>query len=566
MKRRLLLFALLFGLLFGGVTARLVALQVVESARWSDLAKRIQEEELIEISARGRIFDRNGVLLAQDLPAVSIALDNYHMSQPEVLIEILQRRLGLSDAVLAEKVYKEGYFTWIQRQVDLDVARAIEAEARQRGALGLIFIDEPKRVYPQRTLASNVIGFTGVDHRGLEGAELAFERWLSGADAVVHVQRTGTGIELQRVLKSDGGPGADVTLTLDARFQHLAEQKLDEGVRTFSAKDGFAIVLDPHTGGVLAMAQAKRFDLNHYEKSPANARLNQAVARAYEPGSLFKVFTGLAALETQAVGLGDRFDGDRKVRIAGHAFGNAEAGHKFGMVTLKDIIQNSINIGMIQVAQRVGQQNLYRYLKHIGIGQPTGVELPGELPGSLIPVERWSPLEIGAVAIGQAVTVTGLQLASRLAALANEGRIMQPHLMLAARDAKGNLLERAHPRSSGRVASLLNTQLMRQMMEAVVEAGTGIDARLDGFSAAAKSGTAQKVVPGEAGYSSSKYISSFGGFFPADDPQYFILVVLDEVADWKGRTGPWGGFTAGSVFKQIAEGLIKLEKMYPKRP
>ena len=565
MKRRLGLIALLFVLLFAGIAARLVALQVIDSARWSDLAKRIQEEERIETASRGRLFDRNGVLLAQDLPAVSIALDNYHMSQPEVLIDILKRHLSLPEDTLTKKVYQEGYFTWIQRQVELGAARAIEAEARNLGALGLIFIDEPKRVYPQQALASNVIGFTGVDHHGLEGAELAFEEWLAGADTVVHVQRTGTGIELLRTTQSVGGPGADVTLTLDARLQQLAEQKLDEGVRDFSAKDGFAIVLDPRTGEVLAMAQAKRFDLNHYAQSPASARLNQAVARAYEPGSLFKVFTGLAALETQAVGLNERFDGDRKVRIGGHAFGNAEAGHKFGRVTLKEIIQNSINIGMIQVAQRVGQQALYRYLQRIGIGRPTGLGLPGELPGSLIPVERWSPLEIGAVAIGQAVTVTGLQLASRMAALANEGRIMQPILMLAARDVDGNVLARTRPHSTGRVASLLNTQLMIDMMKAVVEAGTGMDARLNGFSAAAKSGTAQKVVPGEAGYSNNKYISSFAGFFPADRPQYFILVVLDEVGDWKGRAGPWGGFTAGSIFKHIAEGLINLEKLYPNR-
>lgn len=563
MRHRLTLAVVFFVLLFAGLTARLVAIQVAEYPRWTALARSIQEDEVVITPSRGRLLDRNGLVLALDQPAQSIAIDNYHMSQPEVLVEILKRRLNLPQAELEAKVYKEGYFTWIARQVSLATAQAVAAEAREVGALGLLFVDEPKRAYPQGALASNVIGFTGLDHRGLEGAERAFDDLLRGEETVLHIQRTGTGIELVRAPKAQGGPGADVTLTLDARIQHAAERALDAGLQTFAAKDGFALVLDPHTGEILAMAQAKRFDLNRYRQSSAEARLNQAVARAYEPGSLFKVLTGLATLEAGAVRLDERFDGDNKVKIAGHAFGNAEAKNRFGMVTLKDIIENSINIGMIRVALRLGEGPLHRYLQRAGIGQPTGIELPGELPGSLIPLEHWSPLEIGAVAIGQAVTVTGIQLASRLAAIGNEGRTMQPFLMLRAQDGDGRTLARTLPHSTGQLASPLNALLMRGMMEAVVESGTGKDAQLEDFSVAAKSGTAQKVVPGEAGYAKNKFISSFGGFFPSDNARYFVLVVLDEVSDWKGRAGPWGGFTAGSVFRQIAQSIVNLEQMVP---
>jgi len=558
MKRRLVVISLLFGLLFVGVTARLVALQVVERDRWTALAKRIQERDFVQAGARGRLLDRNGVLLASDVPATSIALDNYHMTRPEVLLDLLERHLDLSRQALAEKIYKEGYFTWIARQVDYATATAIRNGAREAGIVGLLFVDEPRRVYPQGALASNVIGFTGVDHHGLEGAELAFDALLGGSDTNVHVQRTAFGTELVRQVTGDGGAGKAVVLTLDARIQRIAEQKLDEGIKRFRAKDGFVVVLNPKTGELLAMAQRQRYDLNRYRQSTAAQRLNQAVARAYEPGSLFKVFSGLSALENNAVSLSQTFDGDTKIRVAGHAFGNAEDDVKFGQVTLKQIIQNSINIGMIQVAQRVGKQRFYDYLKRVGFGRITHIELPGELNGTLIPLKRWSPLELGSISIGQAVSVTGIQLASKLAALGNGGKLMQPSVLLEVRDPDGTSVQRFRPRSLGRIATASNVRAMVNMMEAVVKAGTGTAAQLDGFSVAAKSGTAQKAVPGK-GYLPDKFISSFVGFFPSQQPRFLILVVLDEVAE----RPVWGGRTAGSVFKTIAKRLIDLDKLYP---
>lgn len=560
MNRRLIIVAILFSFMFLGIAARLVAIQLVERNRWHELAQRIQEDELIEFGARGRILDRNGLLLAQDLPAVSIALDNYHMNQPEVLLELLHEHLGLARKTLSGEIYQEGYFTWIDRQVDLNRAEALRAEAQEAGILGLLFIDEPKRVYPQGALASNVIGFTGVDHQGLEGVELAFDGLLGGSDTTVRVQRTATGIELIRKTQKLGSPGADIVLTLDARIQRVAEEKLDAGVERFRAKDGFVVILDPQTGELLAMAQSQRYDLNHYRQSSAAQRMNQAVASAYEPGSVFKVFAGLAALEAGAVSLVDVFDGDTKIRVAGHTFGNAEDHIKFGQVTIKEIIQNSINIGMIQIAQRLGERRLYDYLKKIAFGRPTHIGLPGELSGTLIPVERWSPLELGSISIGQAVSVTGIQLASRLAAVGNKGRLMQPFVLLRALNADGSLRQKTSPRAVGRVASEFITNAMLEMMEAVVEAGTGRAAQLAGFSVAAKSGTAQKALPGQ-GYLPDKFISSFAGLFPAKDPQFLILVVLDEV----GVRPVWGGQTAGVIFKEIAERLIVLKKLYPNR-
>jgi cell division protein FtsI/penicillin-binding protein 2 len=563
MKRRLAVVTVLFVLAFFGITARLVAIQGFESGYWMERAKRIQEAEFTLVGSRGSIYDRNGVLLAQDIPALSIALDNYHMSQPEVIISLFQKHLGLSETELSEKIYKEGYFTWIARQIELSISQPLRQEAAELGVRGLIFFDEPKRIYPQNSLGSNVIGFVGLDQKGLEGVELSLDGWLHGQETTVRVVQTLSGIELVRETDAPENGGADVVLTLDSRMQRVAEEKLDEGVRRFAAKDGFAIVLNPRTGEILAMAQYKRYDLNHYGSAPTENRLNQAVAGAYEPGSLFKVFTGLAALETGAVTQNQLFDGDRKVTVAGHAFGNAEDNVKFGMVNLHGIIQNSVNIGMVHVAHHIGDVALYRYLQQIGMGRKTMVDLPGELPGTLIPIDNWSPLELGAVSIGQAVTVTGLQLASRLAAIANGGRVMKPYIMQKAQNLDGATLHQNHPKSVEQIASYNHANLMREMMESVVEAGTGMDAQLDNFSVAAKSGTAQKVVAGERGYSATKFISSFGGFFPSSNPEFFILVVLDEVKNYAPLTGPWGGGTAGTILKAIAERLVDLKQLHP---
>ncbi len=552
MKPRARLGLLLLFSLFILVLGRLFQLQVIEHREWLARAERIQERLLVQQHPRGKIYDRNGVLLAADVKTRSIALDTYHMERPEALQRILQKHLRLRPEELAAKFSKETYFTWIARKVDLEVAEEIEKEARAAGARGLIFIDEWKRVYPQGELASNVIGFAGLDDQGLEGIELAYDEVLRGRPTELELVRAADGSVVDQRIVKRGQPGHDLVLTLDARIQALAEEKITWGVEHFQAKNGFIIVMEPNTGEVLAMAQAKRYNLNDFRHSEPEERLNYAVSWPFEPGSVLKVFTALAALEAGVITPGERISGNEPVRIAGHAFHNAQ-NRSYGWVTLQDIIKYSINTGMIRVALRLGEARLHDFLQKMGFGRLTGLGLPGEVPGTLRPVSAWSGIDIGAVAIGQSIAVTGIQLARAGAALANGGWLVQPRIV---KEIDGNPQEQITP--ARRIASPQNIALLERMMEAVVEGGTGFKARIKGFRIAAKSGTAQKALPG-LGYVPGHYVSSFLGFLPAEAPRFLILVMLDEV----GVEPYWGGHTAGVVFKALAERLIDLANLKP---
>jgi cell division protein FtsI/penicillin-binding protein 2 len=530
------------------LAGRLAQLQLVEADQWRALATRFQEGTVTIPSPRGRIYDRNGVLLAEDVRAISVAVDNYHMTRPELLEQLLTSHLQIPREVVREKLYRPSYFTWIARAIPPDKAESLEQAARSAGARGLILIEDRKRQYPHGDLASNVLGFAGIDGKGLEGIELLFDEELQGRDSVWSFVRMANGTQIERRQIQAGQPGRDLTLTIDSRIQHIAEQAITKGVRRYKAKAGLALVLDPWTGEVLAMAQDKRYDLNDFQRSRPEQRQNLSVIWAFEPGSSFKTFTMLAALEHNFIALDERISGSATYRIASHTFRNAD-GKEYGLVTPKDVIKNSINTAMIRIAQRLGEERLYQALKRYGFGQKTGIELPGEVSGYLPPVQSWSALEIGAIAIGQSVSVTAIQLASRVAAIATGGRLIPPTIV------KGRT-----PRQETKIASETSCLSLTEMMIETVRSGTGVLAQIDGYTIAAKTGTAQKAVPGQ-GYVKGKYVASFEGFFPAEAPRYVILIVLDE----PGGREYYGSETAAPIFKEIAQQLIALDRIPPTR-
>lgn len=548
MTRRLTIaFVCLIGF-FLILAGRLAQLQLVEADQWRALATRFQEGTVTIPSPRGRIYDRNGVLLAEDVRAISVAVDNYHMTRPELLEQLLTSHLQIPREVVREKLYRPSYFTWIARAIPPDKAESIEQAARSAGARGLILIEDRKRQYPHGDLASNVLGFAGIDGKGLEGIELLFDEELQGRNSVWSFVRMANGTQIERRQIQAGQPGRDLTLTIDSRIQHIAEQAITKGVRRYKAKAGLALVLDPWTGEVLAMAQDKRYDLNDFQRSRPEQRQNLSVIWAFEPGSSFKIFTMLAALEHNVIALDERISGSATHRIASHTFRNAD-GKEYGLVTPKDVIKNSINTAMIRIAQRLGEERLYQALKRYGFGQKTGIELPGEVSGYLPPVQSWSALEIGAIAIGQSVSVTAIQLASRVAAIATGGRLIPPTIV------KGRT-----PRQETKIASETSCRSLTEMMIETVRSGTGVLAQIDGYTIAAKTGTAQKAVPGQ-GYVKGKYVASFEGFFPAEAPRYVILIVLDE----PGGREYYGSETAAPIFKEIAQQLIALDRIPPTR-
>ena len=534
------------------VVGRLVQLQIVQHDHWLTVASAIQEQTVELPPRRGTIYDRIGVALAYDVKASAIAIDSFDMTNPEAICQILSEELARPIDEIRRLVYRPRYFTWIDRSVDLEAAKAIEQRVAEANANGLIFIDTWKRCYPQGDLASNIIGFVGMDGHGLEGIELAYDDELAGTSAQVHVVKGADGRTYHTETLQDGEPGDDVYLTIDSNLQFICEEEIDSGVSRFRANTGFVILLDPNTGDVLAMAQDRRYDLNKFWVSTAAQRNNLATGFLFEPGSTFKAFGGLAALDCGAVVPSDTFNGNDGINIAGHVIHNSE-NESFGTVTFAKTIQYSINVAMIRVAQLLGEDRLHDFLVDVGFGIATGIELPGEVNGILRDVDKWSKLDFASTVIGQSVGVTGIQLVRAMAAVANGGEVLVPHIVKQVGSETTNISTVLRS-----VAATTSCDTMRSLMRAVVKDGTAPWADLPGFEVAGKTGTAQKAFPGQ-GYVDGKYTSLFAGFFPADAPKYLGLVVLDEV-----KTTPvWGGYTAGAIFHDAASRLVLAEHTAP---
>ena len=534
------------------VVGRLVQLQIVQHEHWLTVANTIQEQTVDLLPRRGTIYDRNGVALAYDVKATAIAIDSFNMTNPEAICKILSDELNRPIGELEKLVYRQRYFTWIDRSVDLEAAKEIKKRVAKADANGLIFIDTWKRCYPQGDLASNIIGFVGTDGHGLEGIELAYDDELAGTSAQVHVVKGADGRTYQTETIQEGQPGDDVHLTIDSDLQFICEQEIDGGVTRYRANTGFMILMDPNTGEILAMAQDRRYDLNKFWSSTATQRNNLATGFLFEPGSTFKAFAGLAALDCGVVKPSDAFNGNDGINIAGHVIHNSDH-ESFGTVTFAKTIKYSINTAMIRVAQQLGEDRLYNFLADLGFGRATGIELPGEVNGILRNVSKWSRLALASTAIGQSVGVTGVQLVRAMATVANGGKVLVPHIVKKVGDRATEI-----PTVLRTVAAPASAATMRSLMRAVVKDGTAPWADLPGFEVAGKTGTAQKAVPGK-GYVDGKYTSLFSGFFPADSPKYLGLVVLDEV-----KTTPvWGGYTAGAIFHNAASRLVLAEHVAP---
>ncbi len=558
LKRAALAFALL-GLGALAIVGRLVQLQVLQHDHWAALAKAVQEDVVIIPQRRGTIYDRSGLPLAQDVPGYSIALDNYHMTKPELLVGLLQEVLGLAPDEAAAKVYRESYFTWLARGVDKEAGDRLREQARELGIRGLLFFDTWVRSYPQGLLAPEVLGVVGVDGQGLEGLELAFDELLRGSPARYHVLRGRDGRVYDLWVEDPGTPGQDLALALDARFQRVCEEKVAWGVETFKAGRGFALIMDPESGAVLALAQYPRFTPD----TPDPALLHSwAVTDVFEPGSTFKALVGLAALDQGLITPDTMFNGDSPYIVDGVRIENA-TGKSYGTITFRAAIVWSVNTVLLQVALRLGAERLYDYLVRMGFGRPTGIELPGEAAGILRPPEEWRDLDLAVASFGQGVAVTGVQLGTAFCALANGGTLPRPHIIA------------GHQESVCEVASPSACSSMREMMRAAVASPSGtchwieqVSEAARGLEVAAKSGTGQKAVP-EGGYSNEYVFGDVVAMFPWYSPQYVILVGYDDLP--AKRWNPyeeqveyvWGGSTAGPTVGQIIQGLAELGLISP---
>ena len=544
----------MFALLAAWAVVVVVRLAYVQLAKHDDYvarAQRQQERTLTLNPVRGSILDARGRVLAESVTAESIYADPQAIADRKAVAQRLAsvRGLFLSAKEIEAKLRSNSGFVWIARQVPVDVARQV----RRLGLPGIDFIEEHRRAYPRASLAASVIGYVGVDGEGLGGIEYSFDGYVRGRPGKVTVLR-----DARRAMYTlVGGEGMnrpvdgnDVVLTLDAVVQFIAERELKKAVDRFKGAGGSAIVMDVRDGSILAMASVPAFDPNRFRDYPSSSWRNANVHDTYEPGSTFKIVAAAAGLEEGVVTPSQVIDcGDGFIRIADIEI-HEHNETKYGLMSFENVLVHSSNVGIIRVAQSVGEQKLYRYIRKFGFGERTGVLLPGEENGVLRRTTRWSQVSAASISIGQEIGVTPLQMVRALATVANGGVRVEPRIIERVVDPKGKTIYAPPRREPVRVISDRTAALLNEMLKAVVSRGTGVRAALNEHVVAGKTGTAQKAIKG--GYSPDKFIASFGGYVPADRPRLAILVIVDEP-----RGEQYGGIIAAPAFKEIAEASLR---------
>ena len=534
------------------VLARAIDLAVLRGPALARMAELQHRQRIALVPPRGTMVDRNGEVLALSLEVPSIYVRPHEFAGQEARLPALAGALHVPTRDLRKRLTGGQPFVWLHRQTLPREAAAVE----RLGLRGVYIVAEGRRFYPHNALAAHVLGFVGVDSQGLEGLERHLDDFVRGAPQYLDVDRDARGREiLRRGVAPTPAEGSRVVLTLDAGIQDATERELAAGVAAAQAAGGSAIVLDPTTGEVLALANLPAYNPNQPD-AVREARWrervrNRAITDPYEPGSTFKAVLAAAAIEEKAVRPSEMF-------FCEH--GRAHIGrwmihdtHPHGWLSFAEVIQYSSNIGATKVAERLGRERFYRYLLAFGFGTRTGIDLPGETPGIMRPLETWSRIDLATHSFGQGISVTTLQMATAFAAIANGGVLMRPFVVRRIVMPGGEVALETGPVVVRRVVSARTAETVTALLRRVVEerGGTGTKAKLDDFPVAGKTGTAQKVNLLTGGYS-SKRIGSFVGFVPADAPRAVILVLIDEP-----RTASYGGVVAAPVFRAIASAVLK---------
>jgi cell division protein FtsI/penicillin-binding protein 2 len=537
-----------FTLLFVGMGVRLVMVQIVEAPRFQALAAQ-QRERVIPLPAkRGALFDRNGESLAITLDYKMVFVDPAHVTDPVGGAARLASVLHEDPAVLQAKLLGSGpedRFDFIARQVDPEQAKKIKALHVD----GIYFEDEPKRYYPGGRLAAHLLGFVNLEGTAFGGVEGAYDGILAGEPGEMTLEQDPAGTPLPQAEYSQNRakPGRSLFLTIDKEIQYFTEHTLVEATKQYHAEAGSAIVMRVGTGEILAMANVPSYDANRPGDAPPEAQRNRAVTDVYEPGSAFKIVTASAAIEEGVVTPKSMFTVPYSMPVADRVIHDSHP-HPTERMSVTEIIEQSSNVGTVQVGMKLGGADLQRYMKRFGFGSATGLDFPGESPGIMLPRSEWSGSTIGTLPIGQGIAVTPLQMAAAYQTIANGGLWVEPKLLYSTMDAAGRI-ETASTPAVRSVISRETAAAMRKILTGVVRHGTGIEAQIPGYRVAGKTGTAQKPSPG-GGYGNG-YIGSFGGFAPANRPEIVVFVMLDEPSPI------WGGSTAAPTFRSIAEFTLR---------
>jgi stage V sporulation protein D (sporulation-specific penicillin-binding protein) len=562
-KKRLVFFLFFLIAVFIFLIGRLGWIQLFQGAQLKKMAQENWTRNLKVTPKRGLILDRNGKVLAKSASADTIALRPNQIEDPEELARKLSPILGIDEEVILEKATdKTKSEIWLARQI----TREQSNEIRQLQLKGIAFTEESKRYYPNKNFASHILGFTGVDGQGLDGIEIKFDDDLKGSPGKIETETDALGREIPFSTDKYIPPrdGYDLVLTIDEVIQHFAEKAAENALIENKAKSVTAIVMDPSTGEILAMVNKPDYDPNEFPPKSAKTwqdvqalTRNFAVSNVYEPGSTFKIITAAAALEEGVIRPNDELYCSGHKVVDGQRIKCWRSYNPHGAQTFVKGVQNSCNPVFMEVAERLGLEAFYSYIRNFGFGKKTGIQLPGEASGIVMNQGNVKPVDLARISFGQAIAVTPIQLVTAVSAVANGGYLMQPTIVKELRDKEGNVVEEYKPQAVRQVISEETSEIMRDILESVVSEGTGRHAYLEGYKVAGKTGTAQKYVNGVI--SRDKHVASFIGFAPADDPKLTVLVVIDE----PGVVPYYGGTIAAPVVKQIISDTFKYLNISP---
>ena len=544
--RRLYIFAALLFVWVLVICFRLVRLQVVKYGDFVQRAQRQQNRTIPVQPRRGNIYDRNGYALAMSIDVDSVFAVPSEVHDQETTAVILGRVLDMAPQEIVARLQSNRNFAFIKRKIDEETANRV----RELNLRGIYFRKEPKRFYPKRELAAQVLGYVGMDDEGLGGLERQFDDDLRGIPGQELISIDARRKWFSRVEKPPD-PGQNLVLTIDQTIQYIAEKELDQGMADTKAIAGTVVVENPRTGEILALVNRPTFNPNVFNSVPTEALKNRAVSDIYEPGSVFKIVTYSAAIDQHVVTPDDKVDCQHgSINVFGMQIHDHES---LGVITIAEALAHSSDVAAIKVGMKLGDQRLYHYIHDYGFGQQTGIELPGETRGMAKPVNRWSKVSIGAISMGQEIGVTPLQTISLVSTIANDGVYTPPRIVAGELPPDSKALPVVfHPAQQHRVVSAMTAVQMKKMMEGVVLFGTARRAILEGYTIAGKTGTAQKVEPGTGAYSKTKYVASFIGFTPVNTPAITIAVILDSPVGLHQ-----GGQVCAPVFKRIAQQVLE---------
>ena len=561
-KARIFVVFFLLFLCFPALFLRIIQLQLLKKEELSRLASRQHQSVVTYTPKRGTIDDVKGNTLAESIDVDSVYARPGEVENPSRTAKELAHMLNLDKGPLTKKLKSRKGFVWVKRQVTpKETSRIKESELR-----GIYFLKESRRIYPQRFyphshLAAHLVGFVGIDSKGLEGIEARYDAVLSADTKRLILEKDAFGREIMTEVPIPGKSAQNYTLslTIDTNIQYVVEVELKRAVEGKGAKRGMAVVMDPMSGKILAMANYPSFNPNRFWDYPPVTWRNRVVTDVFEPGSIFKAFLASAALEEKVVKKHDIFFcqngfytiSDKTIRDV----------KKYGWLSLEHIIKYSSNIGAAKIAQRMGSEKLYHYIREFGFAHKTDIDLPGEAKGIVRPPGTWSNVGLANIAFGQGIAVTSVQLIAAISSIANGGNLLKPYVVDRIVDPKGKVVKQSQPVIIRRVLSKETAEIVTSILKGVVkEGGTGTKAALPNYDVAGKTGTAQKVDGLVGGYYEDRFISSFMGYVPSNQPRLVILVVIDEP-----QGIPYGGSVAGPVFRNIAERSLHYLNVPPTR-